>query len=82
VSSTACWHLYRLVLLNMSKREQRQRTGRERLYRLLPPGLFLSVNGGCRPVLAQPYVQQAGFRHVQRHLLAGRLPSEVVLATR
>lgn len=72
----------RLVLLNMSKREQRQRTGRECLYRLLPPGLVLSVMGGCRPVLAQPYVQQAGFRHVQRHLLAGRLPSEVVLATR
>jgi hypothetical protein len=33
------------------------------------PGLVLSVMGG------------AGFRHVQRHLLAGRLPSEVVLAT-
>jgi hypothetical protein len=61
----------RLVLLNMSKREQRQRTGRAVVSRA-PPGL----------VRAQPYVHQAGFRHVQRHLLTGRLPSEVVLATR
>jgi len=33
-------------------------------------------------VRAQPYVHQAGFRHVKRHLLAGSLPAEVVLATR
>jgi len=72
----------RLVLLNMSKRNQRQRTGRERLYRLLLPRLVLSVMGGCRPVLTQPYMQAAGFHHVQRRFLAGRMPSDVVLATR
>jgi|SRR5215210_8367213 hypothetical protein len=34
------------------------------------------VAGGCRPVVAQPYIQQARFSHVQRHLLADRLASQ------
>jgi hypothetical protein len=38
--------------------------------------------GGCRPVLTQPYVQAAGYHHVQRCFLAGRMPSDIVLATR
>ena len=38
------------------------------------------VAGGCRPVLAQPYVQQARYSHVQRHFLSDRLASQSVSA--
>lgn len=69
----------RLVLLNMSKPDASRVTWRETLYRLLPAGLVLNLGGGCRPVLMEPLVREAGLVEVTRRFLPGRFPSEVVL---
>lgn len=69
----------RMVLLNMSKPDASQVTWRERLYRSLPASLVLNLGGGCRPVLMEPLVREAGFTSVTRRFLAGRFPSEVVV---
>lgn len=68
----------RLVMLNMSKRDDASTTGRERLYRLLPGTVALNLLGGCRPVLAEKWVAAAGFGEVECHFLDGKLASEVV----
>jgi demethylmenaquinone methyltransferase/2-methoxy-6-polyprenyl-1,4-benzoquinol methylase len=70
----------RLILLNMSKRDAQITTWRERLYPLLPPKLALYVIGGCRPVLMEQTVKQAGFSTVMREYLEGQFPSEIVTA--
>ena len=69
----------RLVLLNMSKRDEAV-TARERLYHRLPAKLALYLMGGCRPVLMEALVKAVGFQDVRRTFLDGKAPSEIVLA--
>ncbi|MBX3086655.1 MAG: class I SAM-dependent methyltransferase [Anaerolineae bacterium] len=69
----------RLVLLNMSKPNEQTTTFRERLYPMLPPELALYLIGGCRPVLMEHPVIEAGLRQVTREYLAGKFPSEIVI---
>lgn len=68
----------RMVLLNMSKRDETVITPRERLYTLLPASLALYVMGGCRPVLMDNLVKVAKFENTKRVFLDGRFPSEIV----
>jgi ubiquinone/menaquinone biosynthesis C-methylase UbiE len=70
----------RMVLLNMSKPGKEIVIFREKLYQLLPPGIVLYVMGGCRPVLMEEAVKNAGFSDVQRIFVDGKAPSEIVLA--
>ncbi len=70
----------RLVLVNMSKANSDQRFWLERLYRRLPSSLATYVLGGCRPVLMQPLVEQAGFCEVQREFIQQVVPTEIVTA--
>jgi len=72
----------RLVLLNMSKPDAQTTTLRERLYPLLPPKLALYLIGGCRPVLMEKPVQQAGFQGIEREFVPGKFPSEIVTAVK
>jgi ubiquinone/menaquinone biosynthesis C-methylase UbiE len=72
----------RLVLLNMSKPDERTKTLRETLYPLLPPKVALYLIGGCRPVLMERPVEQLGFGHVTREFLPGKFPSEIVIAVK
>ena len=69
----------RLVLLNMSKKNDRLNL-HEFLYKHLPAKLVLYLAGGCRPVMMVPDVEAAGFSKVERVYLAGRHPSEIVTA--
>jgi ubiquinone/menaquinone biosynthesis C-methylase UbiE len=69
----------RLVLLNMSKRDETL-TARDRLYQRLPAMLTLYLLGGCRPVLMETAVRAVGFQDVTRTFLDGKAPSEIVLA--
>jgi ubiquinone/menaquinone biosynthesis C-methylase UbiE len=68
----------RLVLVNMSKRDE-QLTWREKLYMRLPAQLGLYLMGACRPVLMVQAVKDAGFQSVEREFVAGRFPSEIVM---
>jgi demethylmenaquinone methyltransferase/2-methoxy-6-polyprenyl-1,4-benzoquinol methylase len=70
----------RLVLLNMSKRNEATLTAREKIYRLMPAKLTLYLMGGCRPVLMEAPAKATGFQDVSRVFLDGKAPSEVVLA--
>ncbi len=70
----------RMVLLNMSKPDSQTVIFREKLYRVLPPSLVLYVMGGCRPVLMGDLVKKAGFSSVTRTYIAGKAPSEIVVA--
>jgi demethylmenaquinone methyltransferase/2-methoxy-6-polyprenyl-1,4-benzoquinol methylase len=56
----------RLVLLNMSKKNENQTTFREKLYKFLPMKVVLYFAGGCRPVLMKSLVEKQGFRNVYR----------------
>jgi hypothetical protein len=69
-----------MVLLNMSKPDSQTVIFREKLYRVLPPGLVLYVMGGCRPVLMEELVKKVGFSSVKRTYVAGKAPSEIVVA--
>ena len=66
----------RLVLINLSKKN-RSPILYEKLYRLLP-----SLMGGCRPVLMQRTVEQAGFENVRREFMRLPLSTEIITATR
>ncbi len=70
----------RMVLLNMSKPDSQTVIFREKLYRVLPPSFVLYVMGGCRPVLMGDLVKKAGFSSVTRTYIAGKAPSEIVVA--
>jgi len=72
----------RLVLLNMSKRDETVRTSREFLYSILPAKFVLYFLGGCRPVLMEGMTKDAGFENINRTYLEGKFPSEVVIATK
>jgi demethylmenaquinone methyltransferase/2-methoxy-6-polyprenyl-1,4-benzoquinol methylase len=69
----------RLVLLNMSKPDER-RTLMERLYQWLPQTIVLYFMGGCRPVLMTDDVREVGFHDVRREHIGGAFSSEVVTA--
>ena len=64
----------RLVLVNLSKRHPVP-VLYEKLYRWKPYAL-----GGCRPVLMESFVREAGFVEVKRVFLRLPLPSEIVTA--
>lgn len=69
----------RLVLLNMSK-PNAHKTLREYFYQLMPAKLVLYLAGGCRPVLMEKMVTDAGFKNVKRTFLPGRNASEIITA--
>jgi demethylmenaquinone methyltransferase/2-methoxy-6-polyprenyl-1,4-benzoquinol methylase len=68
----------RLVMVNMSRGGGLTRW--ERLYRVTPARLVPYLYGGCRPVLMEQPVREAGFREVEREFIAGGISSEVVTA--
>ncbi|MBU4227912.1 class I SAM-dependent methyltransferase [bacterium] len=63
----------RLALVNLSKKDSSP-VLYEKLYKLSP-----YFAGGCRPVLMESYVKQAGFRNVKREFLGGLIPTEIVI---
>ena len=70
----------RVVLVNMSKENEGVLTWYERLYRRLPARLVPYLMGGCRPVLAENLVKEAGFCEVKRDYTPHILRSEIVTA--
>jgi len=68
----------RLVLLNMSKRDDQTLTLYERLYTKLPASFVLNFMGACRPVLMEHTTREVGFREVEREWIGGIIPSEIV----
>ena len=64
----------RIILANMTKGERWLNQIYEGLYRLRPPLL-----AGCRGVMAQPFLEQVGFREFHREFVSQLgFPSEVV----
>jgi ubiquinone/menaquinone biosynthesis C-methylase UbiE len=72
----------RLVLVNLSKRDPAVRTWSERWYQWLPATWVPYLMGGCRPVLMESLVRQAGFGEVRRKWIADIMDSEIVTAVR
>lgn len=72
----------RVVLLNMTKRDPSRWMFMEQVYRRLPRFLVAYLLGACRPVYLLDFARQAGFAEVDRRIVKGPMPSEVVLATR
>ena len=72
----------RMVLVNLSKADQEAHTWWETLYRRAPAGVASYVLGGCRPVIAESFVQDAGFGGTERRLMPGPMFAELVLATK
>ena len=72
----------RMILLNMSKRDEATKTSRETLYSILPAKFTLYVLGGCRPVLMENMVNAAGFENTVRVFLDGKFPSEIITAAK
>lgn len=72
----------RVVLLNMTKRDPSGWLFMEKVYRRLPRFLVAYLLGACRPVYLLDFARQAGFAQVDRRIVMGPMPSEVVLATR
>ena len=70
----------RLVLINLSKETAEQHSWLERLYLLLPKAAVPYLMGGCRPVLMEQPVKDAGFAHVGREFVSHVIPSEIVTA--
>ncbi len=70
----------RLILVNLSKSNEHERTWGERLYRALPKAWVPYVTGGCRPVLMRNAVADAGFADVHREFVRNIVPSEIVTA--
>jgi ubiquinone/menaquinone biosynthesis C-methylase UbiE len=64
----------RIVLVNMTKGEKWQNKIYEGIYKLKPPLL-----AGCRGVMAQPFLEEIGFKEFQREFVSQLgFPSEVV----
>jgi len=64
----------RIVLVNMTKGEKRLNQIYEEIYKLKPPLL-----AGCRGILAQPFLEEIGFKEIQRNFVSQLgFPSEVV----
>lgn len=62
----------RLITVNFSKKDSSPVLS-EKLYKLSP-----SLWHGCRPVLMESFITQAGFKNIHREFHKGILPSEVV----
>ena len=66
----------RLVLVNMTRGERFHQKVWEGVYHLNPRWL-----GGCRGVLLQDYLRNAGFRNIKREFLSQLgFPSEIIIA--
>jgi ubiquinone/menaquinone biosynthesis C-methylase UbiE len=64
----------RIVLVNMTKGERWLNQIYEEIYKLKPPLL-----AGCRGVLVQPFLEEIGFKEIQRGFVSQLgFPSEVV----
>jgi demethylmenaquinone methyltransferase/2-methoxy-6-polyprenyl-1,4-benzoquinol methylase len=72
----------RLVLVSLSKEDWSRRTWYEKLYTAMPRRWVPYVLGGCRPVLMEPLVKEAGFTEIRREFVQKIIPSEIVLARR
>jgi demethylmenaquinone methyltransferase/2-methoxy-6-polyprenyl-1,4-benzoquinol methylase len=72
----------RLVLVNLSKENADNRSWLERLYLALPKSLIPYLMGGCRPVLMEQPVKNAGFMDVKREFVRHVIPSEIVTAVK
>ncbi|MCC6590978.1 MAG: class I SAM-dependent methyltransferase [Bryobacterales bacterium] len=72
----------RAVLLNMTKRDPSRWQLMERVYQSLPRFVVAYLLGACRPVYLLGMTKDAGFQNVERRLLRGPMPSEVVTALR
>jgi ubiquinone/menaquinone biosynthesis C-methylase UbiE len=70
----------RLLLVNLSKKEDESISWWERAYRLTPSWLVPYLFGGCRPIQAVPFVREAGFTDIKREFVSNGLGSEVVVA--
>jgi demethylmenaquinone methyltransferase/2-methoxy-6-polyprenyl-1,4-benzoquinol methylase len=72
----------RLVLVNLSKKNADKRSWLERLYQWLPKSWVPYLIGGCRPVLMEQPVKDAGFVDVNREFIRHVIPSEIVTAVK
>lgn len=70
----------RLILVNLSKRDESALTLWERLYRRLSPRWAARILGGCRPVLTAGLVKAAGFVEVEREFIPHPMASELISA--
>jgi len=70
----------RLVLVNLSKRNESAVALWERLYRRLPPRWAARLLGGCRPVLTVGLVVATGFAEVEREYIPHLMATELVSA--
>jgi demethylmenaquinone methyltransferase/2-methoxy-6-polyprenyl-1,4-benzoquinol methylase len=70
----------RLVLVNLSKSNEDTRPFLERLYELCPSNCVPYLLGGCRPVVMERLVEDAGFVEIDREFLRYIMPSEIVIA--
>ena len=68
----------RLVLLNMSKKDDQTITLYEKLYMKLPASFVLNYMGACRPVLMEQHIREVGFQDVEREYIGSIIPSEIV----
>ncbi len=68
----------RIVLVNMTKGERWSNKIYEVIYKLKPPLL-----AGCRGVMAQPFLEEIGFKEFEREFVSQLgFPSEVVLGVK
>jgi demethylmenaquinone methyltransferase/2-methoxy-6-polyprenyl-1,4-benzoquinol methylase len=68
----------RIVLVNMTKGERWLNKLYEEIYKLKPPLL-----AGCRGVMAQPFLEEIGFKEFEREFVSQLgFPSEVVLGVK
>ena len=68
----------RIVLVNMTKGERWLNKIYEEIYKFKPPLL-----AGCRGVMAQPFLEEIGFKEFQREFVSQLgFPSEVVLGVK
>jgi demethylmenaquinone methyltransferase/2-methoxy-6-polyprenyl-1,4-benzoquinol methylase len=70
----------RLVLVNMSKRDESKLIFWEKFYKSLPAVFVPYLLGSCRPVLMESLVRQNGFFEVNRKFVSNAIPSEIVTA--
>jgi ubiquinone/menaquinone biosynthesis C-methylase UbiE len=70
----------RMVLVNMSKELPWKLCWFERIYEAMPTSCAAYLLGGCRPVVLDEFVRQAGFHDVQREFIRDLIPSEIVTA--
>lgn len=70
----------RLALVNLSKERPSERPWLEWLYQRLPRRWVPFLFGGCRPVLMECLVREAGFRQVEREFVRHWMHTEIVLA--